>query len=75
MVAIVVAADAVFIRARIRLRTRATHNARRPTRGLGPQGWRNVSSIGEVTGIAEAGEVETIDDNPFASMLNRRPRR
>ena len=73
MVAIVVAADAVFIRARIR--TRAAHHAHRPSRGRGPEGWRNVNRIGEITGSDEAGEIETIDENPFASIMDRRRRR
>ena len=68
MVAIVVAADAVFIRARIRLRTRAEHHARRPSRGLGPEGWRKIEDL---DGGDEGSAVEDIPCSRLGSILGR----
>jgi hypothetical protein len=68
----VIGIDAIWVCCRLRLRARAAHHqARRPSSGLGPQGWHSISRIGEVTGIAEAGEVEAIEDDPGSESPRR----
>jgi hypothetical protein len=69
MVAIVVAADAIFVRARIRLRTCAAHHSRRLSRGFGPEGWRSADSVGHVFG-RDADEVGAIEDDSSGSRFD-----
>ena len=60
----IVMADALFVRARIKLRTRATKRTtqRRPGRSMGPEGWRGIEDL---DGGDEATQIE---DNPFAGL-------
>jgi hypothetical protein len=79
----VLAGDALYSRARLHLRSRATHHARRPAHSGGGEGWHEIGSIAGLTARAaeEYGQAEIVtDDNlsRFDSLLNnnhRRPRR
>lgn len=64
IVLVVVAADALYARARLRLRTKATHIARRShelSNGRGGEGWHSLDE-------GERGDAAQAEDNPFAGL-------
>jgi hypothetical protein len=83
VVAVVVAADAIWTRAGLRLRTRAAQSATKsPSHQLitseSRGGWRSIDRIGEVTG-GGGDEIGMVEDSRFEgrfdSLINNNHRR